>query len=369
MNCMDTNFVAAFYNLCMWQVYHDWATLVALVCIGMIVALIVIPIVIRVQREAAIGQNVYESGPSAHLAKQGTPTMGGLAFPLAAIAAAVHIYVTGRGGGPGILADIQSGIQYSQYGSPIMLAGLIVVVAIIGFLDDFVSLRRGTAIGLRARVKMLLLMIVAVAAARGFHQGVATDYAYAFSTGNAQWWFGHAIFLSDVWYYVLAIAAIVGSANAVNLADGVDGLASSVALPPLLVLSIIGWGGAGLGVAGALVVFIFFNRHPAKVFMGDTGSLTLGATLAFLAINEHMLLFLPLLGIVFVIEALSVIAQVISFKLTGKRIFKMSPLHHHFELSGWSERRVTATFSAVSVLASIAFCAIVYYSNLRIPPH
>jgi phospho-N-acetylmuramoyl-pentapeptide-transferase len=103
--------------------------------------------------------------------------------------------------------------------------------------------------------------------------------------------------------------------------------------------------------------------------MGDTGSLALGTLLAALAIDAHVLLFLPLLGIVFVVEALSVIAQVVSFKLTGKRIFKMSPLHHHFELSGWSEKKVTAVFSAVSVLASAAFCVIVYLSNLRIPPH
>jgi phospho-N-acetylmuramoyl-pentapeptide-transferase len=367
VNCL--NFVISFYNLCLWQGYHDWRTLVALVIVGMIVSLGIIPLVIRTQRRAAVGQNVYESGPAAHLAKQGTPTMGGLAFPLAAIAGAIYIYVTARGGAPGLLSDLQIGIRYGDYHNPIMMAALIAVVGVVGFIDDFMSIKRRTSLGLRARFKLLLLIMIAVAVARGSHQGTATDYGYALSTGNAQWWFGHVIFLSDFWYYVLAIAAVVGCANAVNLADGVDGLAGSVALPPLLVLLLIGWGGLGVAVAGALVVFLFFNRHPAKVFMGDTGSLTLGALLAILAINDHMLLYLPLLGIVFVAETLSVIAQVISFKLTGKRIFKMSPLHHHFELSGWSERRVTWTFSAVSVLASISFCAIVFYSNLRIPPH
>jgi phospho-N-acetylmuramoyl-pentapeptide-transferase len=353
-----------------WQEDYDWATLLAITCIGMVVAIIVIPTVIRVQRSASIGQNVYESGPAAHLVKQGTPTMGGLAFPLAAIAGAIYFYMTVGGGASHLLADLKYGILDGDFGFPIMIAGLVAIVAIVGFIDDFTSIKRRTAVGLRARSKLLLLILIAIIVARGFHEGHATDYLYTFSTGNAQWWFGRVIFLSDAWYYALAIAAFVGCANAVNLSDGVDGLAGSVALSPLLVLSFIdSWGMIGFAVAGALVVFLFFNRHPAKVFMGDTGSLTLGALLALLAIKEHLLLFLPLLGIVFVVETLSVIAQVISFKLTGKRIFKMSPLHHHFELSGWSERKITATFSATSVLASLAFCAIVYFTNLRILPH
>ncbi|HEY5094075.1 MAG TPA: phospho-N-acetylmuramoyl-pentapeptide-transferase [Candidatus Eremiobacteraceae bacterium] len=328
----------------------EWVTLFTIVLIGWVVAREVISTLIRVQRSTSVGQQVYESGPAAHLAKQGTPTMGGIAFPIAAVVAAAYLTA-----------------EYHYDSRLLLMVGLVASVAAIGFVDDYLSIKRRTSLGLRARSKMLLLIIVAAVAAHGFLDGTATDCAYSLTTGNDQWWFGRLLYLPISWYYILAIAAVVGCANAVNLTDGVDGLAGSVALPPLVVLSFLDGGGIGIAVATAVVVFLFYNRYPAKVFMGDTGSLTLGALLAFLAIKEHLLLFLPLLGIVFVVEALSVIAQVISFKLTGKRIFKMSPLHHHFELSGWSEQRVTRTFALVSLFAAVVFCAIVYYSNVRMP--
>jgi phospho-N-acetylmuramoyl-pentapeptide-transferase len=327
----------------------EWPTLLTLILIGWVIAREVISAVIRVQRRAAVGQQIYESGPAAHLAKQGTPTMGGLAFPLAVVGAAIYLTTARR--------------SHDLY----FMAGLVAAVAAIGFIDDFLKIKRRTALGLRARTKMLFLIVIAVLAAHGFLEPTWTQCVASFTTGADQWWFGRLVALPIVWYYVLAIVAVVGCANAVNLTDGVDGLAGSVALPPLIVLSFLDGSGIGLAVVTAVVVFLFYNRHPAKIFMGDTGSLTLGALLAIFAIREHLLLFLPLLGIVFVVEALSVISQVISFKLTGKRIFKMSPLHHHFELSGWSEQRVTRTFALVSLLASVIFCAIVYFSNVRVP--
>jgi phospho-N-acetylmuramoyl-pentapeptide-transferase len=165
-----------------------------------------------------------------------------------------------------------------------------------------------------------------------------------------------------VWAWaVLAVLAIVGAANAVNLTDGLDGLAAGATIPALIALqltaryeAIVGVQSIGDAVLGSLLVFLWYNRHPAKIFMGDTGSLALGALLAGLAIQAGALLLLPLFGIVFVAEALSVIVQVVSFKTTGRRVFRMSPLHHHFELSGWRETVVTATFVMTAVAVAAA---------------
>lgn len=322
------------------------------IAIGAVIAAIVIPLVIRWQRRSSLGQQIYEDGPAAHRSKQGTPTMGGVAFPLAAILS----------------------FPLSIFPAAAPAIGVILGGA-IGFADDFIILKKQRALGLRARWKLVLLIGVALLVALQADPRISADRALhgcdlGFLSGlQYQWWFGSLLTLPYALALVLAVLAVVGSANAVNLTDGVDGLAAGTVLPPLIVLTALSGSGAGAVVLGALIVFLFFNRHPAKVFMGDTGSLALGVLLAALAIDAHLVLFLPFLGIVFVIEALSVIAQVISFKLTGKRIFKMSPLHHHFELSGWSEQRVAATFSAVSVLASVAFCAAVYNAYLRILPH
>ena len=274
--------------------------------------------------------------------------MGGVAFVVAAIAASAYIASVNRG----------------YFGTSTL--EVVVATAFIGFVDDYLKVRRRTPLGLRARTKILLLTIIAVFLAVKFRESGVTDCVGALLQGANQWWFGHSVHLPTAWYFILTIAAFVGCANAVNLTDGVDGLASSVALPPLIALSIIDFNGIGIAVAGAILVFFFFNRHPAKIFMGDTGSLMIGALLAFLALQTHLLLLLPLLGIVFVAEALSVIIQVVSFKLTGKRVFKMSPLHHHFELSGWSEQQITRTFALVSWLATVIFCAILYFSNMRV---
>ena len=333
----------------LWLFQYSW-WFWAGIPIGAAIAAVVIPLVIRWQRRASLGQQIYEDGPAAHQAKQGTPTMGGLAFPMAALVAfPVSIF-------------------------PALAAAVAVVFGgAIGFIDDIIIVRMRRALGLRARWKLLALAALAffvamvsdqrLSAARALY-GCDSTYHWGF---QYQWWFGSLASLPYALSLILAVLAVVGCANAVNLTDGVDGLAAGTVLPPLIVLSILTGNGTAAVVLGALVVFLFFNLHPAKVFMGDTGSLALGALLAALAIDAHVVLFLPLLGIVFVIEALSVIVQVVSFKLTGTRVLKMSPLHHHFELSGWSERKITMIFSAVSVLASAAFCAIVYLSNVRVP--
>ncbi|MBV8083132.1 MAG: phospho-N-acetylmuramoyl-pentapeptide-transferase [Candidatus Eremiobacteraeota bacterium] len=294
--------------------------------IGAIIAAIAIPLLIAWQRRLAIGQQVYEDGPASHADKQGTPTMGGVAFVLAAIAGTVVAYWQG---GP------------STWHVPLLL--LVTAAAAIGFADDYLKVVRKRALGLRARAKFALLIAVALA----FVAWASTQHVYA-----AQWFSGFIVLPQWLWW-VLALCAIVGAANAVNLTDGLDGLAAGTAVPPLWLFSFLFADALPAAVLGACVAFLYYNRHPARIFMGDTGSLALGALLAGLAIEYDFLLLLPIIGIVFVAEALSVIAQVASFKTTGRRIFAMTPLHHHFELKGWREQRVTTMFIVTSACAAI----------------
>jgi phospho-N-acetylmuramoyl-pentapeptide-transferase len=309
---------------------------------GVALSSIVIPFIIRIQKKASVGQQIYESGPASHLAKQGTPTMGGLSFVAAAI------------GSMALATD-----QVLVIGVTVVMAGA------IGFADDLIIMRKRTALGLRARWKLVLLVCVAAVVILGAYIQFIGNCQVGAYFAQRQWWFGSIVTLPNVWFCLLSVLAVVGCANAVNLTDGIDGLAATTMLPPLILLTYLTGSGIAAAVTGALIVFLIYNRKPAKIFMGDTGSLALGALLAALAIYQHLMLILPFLGIVFVVEALSVIAQVVSFKLTGNRILKMSPLHHHFELSGWSEQRITGTFGLVSLLATLSVWAVI----LRIPPH
>ena len=298
--------------------------------VGAIVAVLVLLSLITWQRRRALGQQIYEDAPSSHVAKQGTPTMGGLAFVAAAIVGTV--------------------LFWSRTHSEVASLLLMVAAGAIGFADDYLKLTHQRALGLRARTKFALLLLVACAF-------VAWE-AHGAPLGNPlyeQLWFGDSgwVVLPGWLWATLSVAAIVGAANAVNLTDGLDGLATGAVLPPLLFLEILR-SMLAVPVVGACVTFLFFNRHPARIFMGDTGSLALGAMLGGLAVQHGALLILPLIGVVFVAEALSVILQVAWFKITGTRIFKMSPLHHHFELSGWKEWQITLAFTAVSVIAAIA---------------
>jgi phospho-N-acetylmuramoyl-pentapeptide-transferase len=305
---------------------------------GFIAAAIVVPLLITWQRGRNIGQQIYEDGPKSHAAKQGTPTMGGLAFVVAA----------------GL------GLIFARSPLDVRLLVLAGGAGLIGAADDLIILVRRRALGLRARWKFALLAVLALAYLGWLQSGTAP-------LGYGEKWFGMGLcdgcapgVTLPAWsWWALSLLAIVGAANALNLTDGVDGLAAGTAIAPLLLLALAALSSVSVAVLGACVAFLYFNRYPAKIFMGDAGSLLLGALLAGAAIQSGMLLLLPILGLVYVVEALSVIAQVISFKLTGKRILKMSPLHHHFELSGWSERRITATFVAVSVVVTIvAFVAL-----------
>jgi len=294
---------------------------------GAIASALVTPIIIGWQLRRELGQQIYESGPQDHARKQGTPTMGGLAFLLAVVVGLVAF------NGP------------SRSMESIALACLVVAAGLIGLADDALSLTRRRALGLKARWKLALLAIAAIA--------YVAWVAHARAEATSQFWFGGPIALPVWLWFALAVLAIVGASNAVNLTDGLDGLAAGVVIPPLFILSYATGSTVGASVLGSCVGFLWFNKHPARVFMGDTGSLALGALVAGLAIENFSLLLLPLLCAVFVAEAVSVIAQVVSFKITGKRVLKMSPLHHHFELSGWSESKVTATFVATSCACAL----------------
>jgi phospho-N-acetylmuramoyl-pentapeptide-transferase len=292
------------------------------------------PALIRYLRRASYQQHAYEDAPQTHQKKTGTPTMGGLLFLIAPLVAFA------------ILRD------------PFVLAlGLLVAgSAAIGFADDFMAIRRGRNRGLRARTKFLLTALV----------GAAFLGAVGTMTPAVQ----NVLFIGPLPYpvwYALSLAVILATTHAVNLTDGLDGLAGGTVVPPLVVLGFValhqGNGGVAIVTAallGAVLGFLLYNRHPAKIFMGDTGSLALGAALAGAAILTGAQLLLLLIGGVFVAETLSVIIQVTSFKTTRRRVFRMSPLHHHFELGGWPETRVTGSFWLASLfLAIIGFVIVV----------
>mgnify|MGYP002739453276 CR=1 FL=1 len=293
------------------------------------------------------GQSIKENGPTWHMSKQGTPTMGGLMF-IAAIAV-VCLSV-----GFECMAE-------GEYGHLFCLAFALVFGA-IGFLDDYEKLKKKQNLGLTAGKKMLLQLAAAVAfifLMRRFGY-VALDSLYI------PFW-NKTVPISEPLYVIFAAFVIVGTVNAVNITDGIDGLAGSVTVPVGLFFTVLAiwWQGyEQLGIYAAALVggilgFLIYNFHPAKVFMGDTGSLFLGGTVAALAFAYDMPLILVTLGIMYIIEALSDIIQVGYFKLThGKRVFKMSPFHHHLEMGGWTghkwkETQIVALFAGVTVLFAV----------------
>ena len=312
--------------------------------VGAITGQILIPLLRRLKA----GQAIREDGPTWHMAKQGTPTMGGLMFILAI---AVAVLTAGW-------HDLMAGNRNHLY---VFLFAL--VFGIIGFIDDFQKLRHHANEGLTAPQKFLLQLAAAVAfifLMRRFGY-VALDSLYI------PFW-NKTVPVSEPLYVIFAAFVIVGTVNSVNLTDGVDGLAASTTMPVCIFFAVISmlWGERFLslgvfasGLAGGLLGFLIYNFHPAKVFMGDTGSLFLGGAVAALAFAYDMPLILVTLGIMYIIEALSDIIQVGYFKLThGKRVFKMSPFHHHLEMGGWTghkwkETQIVALFAGVTVLFAV----------------
>ena len=294
-----------------------------------IVCALIGPVLIPYLHKLKFGQSIRECGPASHMAKSGTPTMGGLMM----------------------LAALLVALLWGNF-TPHVIIALVLTVghAVIGFIDDYIKVVMKRNLGLTAKQKFLLQFILA---------GAYVYFAETHIRNTELWVPGINAVIDLGWgYYVLAFLLLVGTTNAVNLTDGLDGLVSFVSLPVTMVFAFIAYMQGMLDLSGACLGFLLFNRHPARVFMGDTGSLALGGAIAALALLTRTELLLVIVGGIYVAEALSVIIQVTYFRFSGgKRIFRMSPLHHHFELGGWPEVKVVRVFTAVScVLSVIGLC-------------
>ena len=283
------------------------------------------------------GQSIREIGPKWHQVKEGTPTMGGLMFMAAALICVIVAGWTAMAAG-----------TYEH----LMVLGFSLIYGAIGFIDDFVKVKMKRNLGLTALQKLILQLAVTLAylALLRWNGNLTSEVYIPFVNVSLQ--------LPWVLYLFFAVFVIVGCVNAVNLTDGVDGLASGVTLPVMVFFTVVAcsWGNDTLALfpaalVGGLLGFLVYNFHPAKVFMGDTGSLFLGGAVCGMAFALDMPLILILVGIIYIVEVLSVILQVIYFKAThGKRIFRMTPIHHHFEMGGWSEVKIFSVFTGVTVV-------------------
>lgn len=305
---------------------------------SVVISIIVIPIL----RKLKVGQSERDDGPKSHLNKKGTPTMGGIILIISTLVLSAFLYIDYSADEPEIATRLL----------PMIFVTL--GFGIVGFVDDFKKVILHNTDGLSPKAKMAGLMIIAIAYVGMlvwvFHNGTDIYIPFADKFINL-----------PVWIYVpFAVAVILATTNAVNLTDGIDGLSTSVTtiiLTALTVISII-WNVKETTIFGCIVIgsalgFLLFNLHPAHVFMGDTGSLLLGGAIAGIALYLKIPLLLLIIAIVPVIETLSVIIQVAYYKKTKKRFFKMAPIHHHFELSGWNEDKVVSVFSLITLIASM----------------
>lgn len=315
------------------QLFIAFASSFAITVAGM-------PFIIGYFRMKKQGQEIRDEGPKWHNSKAGTPTMGGLGF---------------------LAAAVITSIWYSLWTdkmttSLLILVFVLLLYGIIGFLDDFIKLAKKQNEGLTSRQKFIAQVVVAI-----------VFYVIYRMEGypNTLNFFGIELPLNII-YGLFVIFWLVGFSNAVNLTDGIDGLVSGLGTISFATYGVIAWKQQQyevlivcLAVMGGLVGFFPNNKKPAKIFMGDVGSLALGGLLAAVSIILHQEWTLLLIGLVYIFETASVIIQVTSFKMTGKRVFKMSPLHHHFEMSGWSEWKVDTVFWAIGLIASIIVLLIV----------
>ncbi|HEY3379259.1 MAG TPA: phospho-N-acetylmuramoyl-pentapeptide-transferase [Armatimonadota bacterium] len=319
-------------------------TLLLAVILAFFATFLTAPPVISLLRRKKLGQQIREDGPQRHLTKAGTPTMGGVIIMGGVILGTVVSWV----------------FAPAQFRCGALLLGLTVFVAAIGSIDDWGKIRRGRSLGLRAREKLILQFLAAGLFVAGLlylcHNGTTIGMPFVGSV-NLGWA-----------YWPVAMLFIAAMSNAVNLTDGLDGLATGTTVAATAALAILAWGAHdtlanGPAVAtilaclgAACLAFLWYNRHPAKIFMGDTGSLAIGAALAGAALMLKQELALLIIGLVFIIEMGSVIIQVISFKTTGKRVFRMSPFHHHLELGGWSEPAIVTRAWLLGAVLALGGC-------------
>ncbi len=320
--------------------------------VAMVIAVVIGPTFIEWLRRRSVGQQIRAEGPAGHHVKQGTPTMGGLLILFAAVA-------------PFLVLSV-----YTVPGLTMM--GTALACGLIGFLDDYLKVRRRRSLGLPGRWKMTLLVAVTVGVA------IAVDHVPGVDT---QIYFPIVDWHVDLhWaFYPFLFVVIAGTVNGVNLTDGLDGLAAGTSIISLLTflsIAVISWIRSGVpghrsdsyldlaifgaALIGGVIGFLWFNAFPAEVFMGDTGAMALGGALATFAILTKTEVLLVFVGGIYALEALSVIVQVISFKRTGRRVFLMAPIHHHFEMKAWSETKIMVRFWIVcAILCAIGF--VLYY--------
>ncbi len=316
------------------------------------ICFIFVPILIRRLKAVNITQQIRELGPEGHIVKAGTPTMGGVVI---------------------VLSIVVSVLLWGDLGNRYVQAVLVSLVGFggIGFVDDYLKVRGKNSKGLRARHKFGLQMLLALAIGLVVYLKPDDPYASVLSVPFFKKW----LIDMGIFYIPFSIVVIVGSSNAVNLTDGIDGLAIGLVAIATLANGVLVYISGHKGLAdylqvlylthageltifcgamfGAALGFLWFNAYPAEIFMGDVGSLSLGGALGTLAVISKQEIVLAVIGGIFVVEALSVMLQVMSFRFTGKRIFKMAPIHHHFELKGWPEPRIIVRFWIVGIMLAL----------------
>lgn len=325
------------------------------VATGFIITLIMGVVLIPFLKRLKFGQTIKEIGPTWHAKKQGTPTMGGIMFIVGVVLATTISYAIMVIGNP------ESALEKPELTKLFAGLSMAFLFALIGFIDDYIKVVKKQNLGLRAKQKLVLQVIVTalyllVLYMAGDHQTIVNVPFLG------QWNFGYL-------YYPIMGILIIGIVNSANLTDGVDGLLGSVtfviAILFMIVTAVLKSNGMNIlasALAASLIAFLMFNMHPAKVFMGDTGSFFLGGVVIALAFGLDMPLILFFVGFIYCVESLSVILQVISFKSTGKRIFRMSPIHHHFEMGGMSENKVVSFFSAITAI----MCLVSFFALIKI---
>lgn len=310
-------------------------------------------------RRLKFGQTILDEGPKWHMKKQGTPTMGGIMFIIGIFASAALVLIINYATGNklGLTGDISTKLW----------AGLMMALAFgfVGFFDDYIKVVKKRNLGLSIAQKSVAQLVICAGYLSSLYLAMGSDpYMFVPFVGNVG---------LGIWHWILGVCVLYGAINAVNFTDGIDGLCSGVtatAALSFIAVAILnkcfGVGVIAAALLGGCLGFLVWNRYPAKVFMGDTGSMFLGGLVVAIAYALDCPIILLLIGFIYVVEAMSDVIQICYFKLThGKRIFKMAPIHHHFEMSGWSEKKIDAVFCIVNILTGAAGVAVMYFGGIK----
>jgi len=338
--------------------------------VALIVSLIGTPVLIRSLRARGIGQQIREDGPKGHVTKAGTPTMGGLVIVSAAVLgyAAGHLRTASRG-------HLKISAVFTTPGLTVIIA--IVGAGVVGLIDDWIKIRQQRNLGLNKRAKILGQLVVGILFAVLAERWAKVPTYISFTRLG-----GTSVHVGAIPYAIFAVFVVIGSSNAVNLTDGLDGLAagsSAFAFSALVVISFwefrhgsfyrvphtanaLDMALIAAGMVGGCAGFLWWNAAPAQIFMGDVGALAIGAALAGICLVDHVDLLLPVIGGLFVLETLSVVIQVGSFRIFHRRVFRMAPIHHHFELGGWPETTVIVRFWILAGLFTALALGLFYYN-------